>query len=86
MDWFDLEHQYKLYLERMGINESEMLPNEQIERKMAFYCGAYQVLATLKEVVPKMKEIEAAEKLEDMFNQAKEFFTKQSNKNNPNIN
>lgn len=86
MDWFNLEHQYKLYLEGMGINESEMLPNEAIERKMAFYCGAYQVLSTLKEVVPKMEEIEAAEKLEYMLDQAKEFFTKQSNKNNPNVN
>lgn len=78
MKKFNLEHQYKLYLERSDLKESQMAPNQMIEMRRIFMGTCGQMLILLRDDLSELEEDKAIEQLENMLNQVGEFFRKES--------
>jgi hypothetical protein len=72
---FDLNHQYQLYLQRVGLKESTMHSQQKRETKRAFMGACGILLILFKEEFPKMKEAQAVDALQSMINQVGQFFT-----------
>lgn len=82
MDQFNLENQYQLYLERVGITESQMHPIQRAETKRAFMGACGQMLILLHKDLGALEEDKAIEQLEDMMNQVQAFWLKEANQLN----
>jgi hypothetical protein len=81
----NLEHQYQLYLERMGLSEDRMHPVQKMQLKQTFYGACGQMLTLLRDEVGALEEdeaVEAVEALASMLNQVRNFFLKETNKLN----
>ncbi len=75
MDIFNVEYQYQLYLERVGLKESEMNPIQRVETKRAFMGACGQMLMLLRDDVFELPTDEmAVEALENMIEQVGKFF------------
>lgn len=79
---FNLENQYQLYLERVGLKEANMHPVQRTETKRAFIGACGQMLILLRDDLGALEESKAIETMQDMINQAGEYFMKESNKLN----
>lgn len=71
---FDLNHQYQLYLKRVGLNEKTMSSVQSKETKRAFFGACGQMLILLRDNVGELEETEAIETLDDLTNQVKNFW------------
>lgn len=79
---FDLEHQYQLYLQRVGLSESRMGDIQRQEMKRTFIGACGQMLVLLRDELSKLDEDKAIEKMQAMFNQVGNYFMKETNKHN----
>lgn len=75
---FDLEHQYRLYLERMNLRETDMHPVQRLQLKQTFYGSAGQVLLMLRDDVGKLPDDQAVNVLEDLISQVFNYFKSQN--------
>lgn len=71
---FNLEHQYQLYLERVGLKESQMPPIQRKELKRAFMGACGQMLILLRDEVGELDENEALEVYKDLLEQVGKFW------------
>lgn len=74
---FDLEIQYKLYLERVNLKEHEMHPIQRQETKRAFYGACGQILVVLRDEVGPLDMDLGIEALDSMHDQVLSFWEKQ---------
>lgn len=82
MQEFNLEHQYKLYLQRMSLSESTMHPQQKIQLRQTFFGASGQMLILLRDELSKLEEVKAMETLQDLINQVGNFFLAETNKMN----
>jgi len=79
---FDLEHQYQLYLKRVGLKETNMNSVQKTETRRAFMGACGQMLILLRDDLGKLEESKAIETMQDMINQVQVHFMKETNKFN----
>ena len=79
---FDLEHQYQLYLKRVGLKEENMHPVQKTETRRAFMGACGQMLILLRDDLGILEESKAIETMQDMINQVQVYFMKETNKFN----
>lgn len=82
MKKFNLEYQYKMYLQRMQLDESKMHPVQKIETKRVFFGAFGQVLMLLQNDISELPEEKGVEILESMINQVANFFLNEAHKQN----
>ena len=82
MERFNLEKQYQLYLERVGISERKMHPTQKVETKRAFMGACGQMLILLRDDLGELEEDKAIEQLQDMINQVQSFWLKETHQTN----
>ena len=70
---FNLEHQYQLYLERVGLKEAQMHPAQRTETKRAFMGACGQLLVLMQELAS-LPEDDAVATLDDMICQVSNFW------------
>lgn len=78
---FNLEYQYQIYLEMVGLNEARMHPVQQSETKRAFMGGVGQMIILLHNDIPQLSANMAVNTLQDMANQVGVFFKNEIAKN-----
>lgn len=80
---FDLNYQYKLYLQRVGLFENSMSPIQKQETKRAFFGACGQMLLMMRDDVGGIEDESAAVKvMEDLINQVGNFWLKETGKQN----
>jgi hypothetical protein len=79
---FDLEYQYSLYLQRMGLNEQTMREDQKRETKRAFIGACGQMLILLRDELPLIPEEEGIEAMQNMINEVAVFFMNETGKQN----
>ena len=79
---FDLNYQYSLYLERVGLKEANMNPIQRAETKRAFIGACGQMLILLRDDLAALPEDEGVEEMQGMLNQVGDFFLAETNKQN----
>ncbi len=77
MEKFNIEHQFMLYLERVGLNIKTMHPIQLQETRRAFYGAAGQMLILLRDDLSELPEEEAISKLDSMIIQVEAFWMNQ---------
>jgi hypothetical protein len=77
---FDLNHQYQLYLQRVGLKEDLMHPQQKTETKRAFMGACGQMLILLRDDLGVLPEDQGIEQMQSMLNQVGEYFLKETNK------
>ena len=82
MKKFNIENQYKLYLERMRLDESRMPEVQRIETKRVFYGAFGQLLTLLQNDISELSDDEAFKTLDSMINQVGQFFINETHKQN----
>lgn len=79
---FDLDYQYRQYLQTVGLSESQMSEGQRRETKRAFIAGLGAMLILFRNNIPQMGEEKAIETLEKMTKDVSDFFVIESlNKN-----
>lgn len=76
-----LEEQYRLYLERVGLDESKMPETQRIETKRAFMGACGQLLMLFTNELIEMPDNKSVVILDDMIQETKQFWLSQMNKN-----
>lgn len=79
---FDLNHQYSLYLDRIGLSEKSMHPIQKIETKRAFMGACGQMLLLLRDELAALPDAEAVTSMQDMIDQVGKFWIKETNQQN----
>lgn len=79
---FNLNYQYKLYIERCGLKEYQLSFVQNQEMKRAFFGACGQILLILRDDVSEFDEDKAIEIMQNMLNQVSDFFIKEQNKQN----
>jgi len=74
---FDLNYQYDLYLERVGLDKDTMHPVQAVETKRAFFGACGQVLVLLRDDMPD-DETTCVVILQAMHDQVGLFWSKQN--------
>lgn len=77
-----LEEQYQLFLQRMGLNELEMHPQQKRQLKQTFYGAFGQCLVIMRDEITRLPEDQAIIECQDMFDQVGNFFLKETQKHN----
>lgn len=75
---FDLEKQYKLYLQRVELNEATMHPAQRTETKRAFMGACGQLLMLFRDELSELEESQAIEFMEKMKNQVLQYWNNQT--------
>ena len=70
----NIAHQYQLYLNRVGLKEQEMLPNQQIETRRAFYGAWGQSLYYFTYDLPIDDTQLAEQKITEMVTEIEQFW------------
>lgn len=79
---FNLNYQYSLYLERVGLKEANMNPIQRIETKRAFIGACGQMLILLRDDLAALPEDVGVKEMQGMLNQVVYFFLAETNKQN----
>ena len=79
---FNLEEQWKFYLQISKQDEAKMHPYQLQETKRSFYAGIGQILVLFRDTMADLDENAAINCLESMFTQVKDFWLKQTNQQN----
>lgn len=74
MEQFDLNYQYKLYLERVGLKEEFLGEDQKRELKRAFMGACGQILILLRDDLSLLDDDKALEKMESMTGQVAAFW------------
>ena len=75
---FNLEHQYQLYLARVGLSEARMNPIQRKETRQAFMGACGQMFSLFVNELADLSEKDACTTFEDMEKQVKIKFTLKS--------
>lgn len=75
MNQFNLENQYQIYLQLVNLNESTMSPIQRTETRRAFMAGCGQMLVLMRDEVGALEENAAINAMENMLQQAANFWT-----------
>ena len=78
MEAFNLEYQWKLYLQQRGLKEDEMPARQLQAAKQAFYGACGQMLLLLRVGLPPLDDEQGLEVLHDLLNQASNFWMHQN--------
>lgn len=78
MKQFNLEHQWKLYLQRSGLDEGKMPADQIRETKRAFYGACGQMLVLLRDDAAALPEDEAISMMQNMLDQVGNFWLKEA--------
>lgn len=82
MEEFDLEKQYQLFLERIGLSEKTMHPIQKAQIKQTFYGAIGQLIILFRDNLTKLEEDKAVNVLGYLLNQVGDYFIKESNMQN----
>lgn len=82
MNIFNLENQYQLYLQRMGMNEHAMHEVQKKQLRQTFMAACGQLLLLLRDDFGELDDMTACDTLQDMLNQVSNFFLTETNKVN----
>ncbi|AFD05977.1 hypothetical protein [Solitalea canadensis] len=83
MEQFDLNEQYKLYLQRVGLKEVHMSPIQRIETKRAFFGACGQMLLLMRDDIGAIEDDnKAIEAMDNLLNQVGNFWLNESGKHN----
>lgn len=82
MSKFNIENQYKLYLQRMKLDESKMPTVQRVETKRVFYGAFGQLLMLLQNDISALSDDEAFKTLDSMITQVGQFFMNETHKQN----
>lgn len=82
MDIFNIENQFKLYLDRAGVTKEQLNPIQYQEMRRAFYGSWGQCLLCLRDDVTKLSEKEGTKTLDKMLNEIENFWLSEQNKQN----
>ena len=74
-----IQAQFDLYLEKMGLTQSQMSDVQYIETRRAFYAGFGQLLILLLGDIADMPEEESINTLDELLTESQEFFSKEEN-------
>lgn len=75
MEKFDIEFQYNLYLDKVGLKEENMHPLQALETKRAFMAAAGQILVLLRDDISELSDDEGIDVLEKLMTQVANFWT-----------
>ncbi len=75
---FDIAYQFRLYLERCGLNIHRMPPYQLRETSRAFYGAWGMLLVVLRDNLTQMEEGESLDALQSMQEQVEKFWTAQT--------
>lgn len=79
----EIDHQYQLYLKRMGLDEDKMHPQQKVETKRAFMGGCAQMLALMFDDIADIEdENKAVLTLEDLNIQLQQYWKDQLTQHN----
>lgn len=73
-DQFNLETQYQMYLNRVGLDESMMPESQRIGMRQTFMGACGQMLVVFTQDIPQLTDEQAFEKLESMIDQVSQYF------------
>lgn len=79
---FSIEHQFHLYLVRMGYSETRMPRDQYHQLKQAFFGGFGQSLTVMTVEVSELPESRAMSAIDGMINQVTAFFLAESLRDN----
>ena len=82
MNKFDLEYQYHLFLQRMGLSESQMPADQRREIKRTFMAAMGQMLMICVVDLDSLKHPQSSECITYMSDQIKDFFAREIKKDN----
>lgn len=74
MEKFNIEHQFMLYLERVGLNILTMDPIQLQETRRAFYGAAGQILLLVRDDITELSDIVGGLALHSMLTQVVVFW------------
>lgn len=72
---YDLNHQYKLYLERVDLHEEKMHEVQKQQIKQTFMAACGQMLILLEADISALTEEDAIKALESMKDQVSKYFS-----------
>lgn len=73
---FDIEYQYKKYLDTVKLDESKMHPTQKVETKRAFIAGMTYLMLLMDNELVEIPEEEGAILLTKLHSQIKMFWLK----------
>ena len=79
---FNIDHQWSLYLERVGLKGKKINPNAYREMKQAFFGAFGQSILLLRDEVAALPEEDGMEVLDGLINQVGNYFHKASGRMN----
>lgn len=71
---FSINEQYKLFLQRMNLNESVMHPIQKKQLKQAFYGAFAQCIILMRDEISLLPEKEGVEILDSQIKEVVDFF------------
>ena len=71
---FNLEHQYQLYIQRVGLSEATMHPEQRKQLKMTFMGACGQFMTLLRDDLGALPEDDGVEVLASMEKQVLHYF------------
>lgn len=78
----DLNAQYLLYLERIGLTEKKMHPEQRKQVKQAFFGACGQMLVLFRDGLGVMEESEAIKVMQNLFDQVGNYWLQYKGEHN----
>lgn len=69
-----IKAQFQLYLDKIGLNKSNISDIQYKETRKAFYAGAALTLLNMRDNISELSEEEGIEEFDKLINESKEFF------------
>lgn len=82
MEKYQIEYQFKLYLQRVGLAGKVLHPEQDKQLRQAFYGAFGQLLFLMRDDVSELDEDAAIAVLEDLKKQVGEFFLRENSRSN----
>jgi hypothetical protein len=82
VETFDIENQWKLYLQRIGLKEEKMPKVQAEEMKRVFFGATGQMLMIICHDLTNLSDQEGASVIESMVKQVERYWLKEGTKQN----
>lgn len=76
---FDLENRWQEYLERVGLSEASMPPEQTTELRRAFFGACGIMLVMFRDEISELEEEPAVETMQNLFTQVGNFWLNEQN-------
>lgn len=76
MDNFNLENQYQIFLQKIGLDENEIPSQQKKQLKLIFMVACRQILILLRDEVSLLDDDEGVKVMKGIIDQAKDFILK----------